>query len=53
MVVVVLGHGVQGRATLGTAEKGKRLLDAAVAEIAGYIRDLKSRLLPERREPVP
>jgi creatinine amidohydrolase/Fe(II)-dependent formamide hydrolase-like protein len=44
--------GVQGRATLGTAEKGERLLEAAVAEIAGYIRDLRARPLPRRREPV-
>ena len=44
--------GVQGRATLGTAEKGERLLAAAVAEIAGYIRDLHGRPLPQRREPV-
>jgi creatinine amidohydrolase len=44
--------GVQGRATLGTAEKGERLLEAAVAEIAGYIRDLRGRPLPQRQEPV-
>jgi creatinine amidohydrolase len=44
--------GVQGRATLATAEKGERLLAAAVAEIAGYVRDLRSRPLPKRREPV-
>ena len=44
--------GVQGRATLGTAEKGERLLEAAVAEIAGYIRDLRGRPLPQRRDPV-
>jgi creatinine amidohydrolase len=43
--------GVQGRATLGTAEKGERLLEAAVAEIASYIRDLRGRPLPRRREP--
>jgi creatinine amidohydrolase len=44
--------GVQGRATLATAEKGERLLEAAVAEIAGYIRDLRARPLPQRQEPV-
>src|ERR671930_79652 len=44
--------GVQGRATLATAEKGERLLEAAVAEIAGHVRDLRSRPLPQRREPV-
>jgi creatinine amidohydrolase len=43
--------GVQGRATLGTAEKGETLLAAAVDEVAGYVRDLKARPLPRRREP--
>ena len=43
--------GVQGRATLGTAEKGERLLAAAVEEVAGYARDLRARPLPKRREP--
>ena len=41
--------GVQGRATLGTAEKGEALLAAAVEEVAGYVRDLKARPLPRRR----
>ncbi len=43
--------GVQGRATLATAEKGRRLLDAAVSEIVSFVRDLRERPLPERREP--
>jgi creatinine amidohydrolase/Fe(II)-dependent formamide hydrolase-like protein len=43
--------GVHGRPTLATAEKGKAMLDAAVAEIAGYVRELKARPLPARREP--
>ena len=43
--------GVQGRATLATAEKGRALLDAAVEETVAFVRDLKSRRLPERREP--
>jgi creatinine amidohydrolase len=43
--------GVQGRATLATAEKGKRLLEAAVTEIASFVRDLRARQLPERRAP--
>ena len=43
--------GVHGRPTLATAEKGKTLLDAAVDEIAGYVRELQGRPLPERREP--
>ena len=38
--------------TMGTAEKGARLLEAAVAEIAGYVRDLRGRPLPQRQEPV-
>ena len=43
--------GVQGRATLGTAEKGERLLAAAVEEVVGFVRDVKARRLPERRAP--
>src|SRR5881396_1217177 len=43
--------GVHGRPTLATAEKGKALLDAAVAEIAGYVRELRARPLPARRAP--
>jgi creatinine amidohydrolase len=43
--------GVHGRPTLATAEKGKVMLDAAVAEIGGYVRELKARPLPARREP--
>ena len=43
--------GVHGRPTLATAEKGKTLLDAAVSEIAGYVRELRARPLPSRREP--
>jgi creatinine amidohydrolase len=43
--------GVHGRPTLATAEKGKALLDAAVSEVAGYVLELKSRKLPERRTP--
>jgi creatinine amidohydrolase len=44
--------GVQGRATLATAEKGEALLAAAVAEVIEFIRDLKGRRLPRRRGPV-
>jgi creatinine amidohydrolase len=43
--------GVQGDATKGTAEKGRALLDAAVAECVAYIRELLEKPLPERREP--
>jgi creatinine amidohydrolase len=43
--------GVQGRPTLATAEKGKQLLDSAVAECVGYVRELKSRPIVGRRVP--
>lgn len=43
--------GVQGTPTLASAEKGKALLDAAVAECVEYVRELKSRPLSERRKP--
>jgi creatinine amidohydrolase len=43
--------GVQGRPTLATAEKGKALLEAAVAECVGYVRELQEKGLPERRTP--
>ena len=43
--------GVHGRPTLATAEKGKALLDAAVGEIVGYVRELRTMPLPRRQEP--
>jgi creatinine amidohydrolase len=43
--------GVHGDPTKATAEKGRRLLDAAVEECIGYVRELRSMKLPERREP--
>jgi creatinine amidohydrolase len=43
--------GVQGRATLGTAAKGQALLAAAAEEVVEFVRDLKARPLPERRQP--
>jgi creatinine amidohydrolase len=43
--------GVQGQPTLATAEKGKLLLDAAVAECVSYVRELRERPFPERRTP--
>jgi creatinine amidohydrolase len=43
--------GVQGAPTLATAEKGKALLDAAVSECVSYVRELRSKPLPERRRP--
>jgi creatinine amidohydrolase len=44
--------GVHGRPTLATADKGDRLLSAAVEECVGYVRELRSMPLPVRREPV-
>jgi creatinine amidohydrolase len=43
--------GVQGDATKATAEKGRALLDAAVAECVSYVGELREKPLPERREP--
>jgi creatinine amidohydrolase len=43
--------GVQGRATLATAAKGAALLDAAVEEVVGFVRELAQTPLPSRREP--
>jgi creatinine amidohydrolase len=43
--------GVQGDATKATAEKGRALLDAAVSELVAYVRELREKPLPERREP--
>jgi creatinine amidohydrolase len=45
--------GVQGRPTLATAEKGKALLDAAVAECVAYVREIREKPLAERRAPEP
>ena len=43
--------GVQGAATLGTAEKGEALLGLAVEECVEFVRELLAKPLPERREP--
>ena len=43
--------GVQGDATLGTAAKGKALLEAAVDECVAYVDELLAKPLPERRPP--
>src|SRR5919201_1535841 len=43
--------GVQGDATKATAEKGARLLDAAVRECVEFVRELLAKPLPSRREP--
>ena len=42
--------GVQGDATKATADKGKELFEAAVDEIAGFVNELKSMPLPERKD---
>jgi creatinine amidohydrolase len=43
--------GVQGDATKATAKKGRALLDAAVQECLEYVRELREKPLPNRREP--
>ncbi|TMJ94689.1 MAG: creatininase family protein [Actinobacteria bacterium] len=43
--------GVHGDATKGTAEKGRALLEAAVAECVAYVREPREKPLPERRRP--
>jgi creatinine amidohydrolase len=43
--------GVQGDATKATAEKGRALLDAAVAECVAYVRELREKPLPVRQAP--
>ena len=43
--------GVHGAATKATAEKGVVLLDAAVKECVGFVRELRIKPLPVRREP--
>jgi creatinine amidohydrolase len=43
--------GVQGDATKASAEKGGELLEEAVRECVGFVRELLQKRLPERREP--
>ena len=43
--------GVQGQPTLATPEKGRALLEAAVAECVAYVRELRGKPIPERRAP--
>jgi len=43
--------GVQGEPTSATAEKGKALLDAAVAECLAYVGEVRAKPLPVRRPP--
>ncbi|HWO71284.1 MAG TPA: creatininase family protein [Actinomycetota bacterium] len=43
--------GVHGAPTLATAEKGRALLEAAVEECVAYVRELRAKPLPVRREP--
>lgn len=42
--------GVQGDAAAATAEKGKVLFEAAVAEIAGFVTELRSLPIPQRKD---
>jgi creatinine amidohydrolase len=42
--------GVQGEPTKATPEKGKRLFDAAVAELVGFVGELRKTPLPQRRD---
>lgn len=44
--------GVQGTPSLATPEKGKSFLDAAVAECIRYVRELRSKPLPVRQQPL-
>jgi creatinine amidohydrolase len=47
-----LSHtGVHGDATKATAEKGRILLDAAVKECVGFVRELREKPFPVRWEP--
>jgi creatinine amidohydrolase len=43
--------GVQGDPSRATPEKGKALLDAAVAECVAYVRELRSKPIADRQEP--
>ena len=43
--------GVQGDATAATAEKGEALLALAVEECVEFVRELRAKELPKRREP--
>src|SRR4029453_14730248 len=44
------GPGIQGDPSKATAEKGQKLLDAAVAECVEFVRELLARPLPTRLE---
>ena len=44
--------GVQGDPTKATDAKGKALLDAAVEECVAFVRELRSKPLPRRQDPV-
>jgi creatinine amidohydrolase len=45
--------GVLGQPTLATEEKGKALLDAAVAECVAYVRELREKPIGRRQAPEP
>jgi creatinine amidohydrolase len=42
--------GVQGDATVATAEKGEALFEAAVEELSSFVRELRSLSLPQRKD---
>jgi creatinine amidohydrolase len=42
--------GVQGDATLATAEKGRRLFEAAVREVVSFVRQLRASQIPQRKD---
>jgi creatinine amidohydrolase len=42
--------GVQGDATMATAEKGRKLYDAAVQEVASFVRELRDTSIPRRKD---
>jgi creatinine amidohydrolase len=42
--------GVQGDATMATADKGKRLFEAAVDEVVSFVTELRETALPQRED---
>jgi creatinine amidohydrolase len=42
--------GVQGDATLATAEKGRKLFGAAVKELVSFVRELRATPIPKRKD---
>jgi creatinine amidohydrolase len=42
--------GIQGAATMATAEKGKRLFEAAIGEVVSFVTELGQTALPQRED---